>query len=215
MRREALDALFRIYRASNELPELLQVAKQLHENSPHEAPLTCNYARLALLLAPNTEDAQHAAKEAYEAAPTDPACAVTYAFALYGIGRTTEGLEILKKLPNEQLHDSHAAVYVALLLLDNNERDAAREFIDAAQKGTLNVEERKLLDEAVAKLAAPPSVPSQTPAGAPLLDNATLSLPLPARSPTPHVKSSPIPAPSAIEPPGSTPVVHPLLRDGG
>ncbi|MBA2242472.1 MAG: hypothetical protein H0W04_06225, partial [Chthoniobacterales bacterium] len=30
MRREALDALFRIHRAANELPELLQVAKQLH-----------------------------------------------------------------------------------------------------------------------------------------------------------------------------------------
>lgn len=167
LRREALDSLFRIYRASNELPELLQVAKQLHETSPREAPLACNYARLALLIAPNTEDAQRVAKEAYEAAPTDPSCAVTYAFALYGAGRTTEGLEIVKKLPNEQLRDSHIAVYVALLLLDNNEPEAARELIDAARKGPLYVEEKKLLDEALAKLAAPASSPSATPASSP------------------------------------------------
>lgn len=206
LRREALDALFKTYRASNELPELLQVAKQLHESSPQEAALACNYARLALLLAPNTEEAQRLAKEAHEAVPNDLSCAVTYAFALYGTGRTSEGLEILKKMPNEQLHESHAAVYVALLLLDNNQLEEAREFIEAAKKGPLFLEEKKLLGEAVAKLSAPSE---SGPAS--LLDN--LSLPIPSVTPRPI--SSPPPATKKIEPPGSTPVVHPLLRDGG
>ncbi|MDQ6938952.1 MAG: hypothetical protein M3119_02220 [Verrucomicrobiota bacterium] len=207
LRREALDALFKTYRASNELPELLQIAKQLHENSPHEGSLACTYARLALLLAPTTEDGQRVAKEAHEAAPTDVNCAVTYAFALYGTGRTSEGLEILRNLPNEQLHDPHAAVYVALLFLDNYEPEAAREFIEAAQKGPLYLEEKKLLGEAIAKI----SVPASSSGGASLLDN--LSLPIP--SVTPRPASSPLPTTNKIEPPGSTPVVHPLLRDDG
>lgn len=211
MRREALDALFRMHRAENDLPQLLVVAKQLHENSPRETPLTTAYARLALLLAPTTEEAQHAAKEAYDAAPNDPNCAVTYAFALYGTGRTSEGLQILSKIPKEQLLDPHAAVYAALLYLDNNEPETAREFIDAAQKGPLYVEEKKLLDEAVAKISAPPA-PAVTPPTTAPFDSATLALPI--ASPTPPPLASPAASAAAtIEAPGATPVVHPLLRD--
>ncbi|MDQ2659389.1 MAG: tetratricopeptide repeat protein, partial [Verrucomicrobiota bacterium] len=163
MRREALDALTKIARAANDLPELFETSKQLHESSPRETPLTANYARLALLVAPTTEEAQHLAKEAYDETPNDVNCAVTYAFALYSAGRTAEGLEVLKKLPPEDLHDPHAAVYTAVLLLDENQPDAAKEFVEAAQKGGLFVEEKKLLNEAVAKAAAAPS-PTPTPA---------------------------------------------------
>ena len=35
-RREALDALFRIYRANNDLPNLYRTAQRLHESSPNE-----------------------------------------------------------------------------------------------------------------------------------------------------------------------------------
>ncbi|MDQ6911794.1 MAG: hypothetical protein M3128_02850, partial [Verrucomicrobiota bacterium] len=99
------------------------------------------------------------------------------------------------------------AVYVALLFLDNYEPEAAREFIEAAQKGPLYLEEKKLLGEAIAKI----SVPASSSGGASLLDN--LSLPIP--SVTPRPASSPLPTTNKIEPPGSTPVVHPLLRDDG
>ncbi|MDQ6622897.1 MAG: hypothetical protein M3Y86_05365, partial [Verrucomicrobiota bacterium] len=171
MRREALDALSRLARAANDLPELLSVARQLHESSPRETALTANYARLALLLAPNTEEAQRAAKEAYEEAPNDLNAALTYAFSLYALGRSAEGLEVLRKLPNEELREPHAAVYTAVLLLDNNEPQAAQEFVEAAQRGPLYLEEKKLLDEALAKINVP------SPSAAP-------STPLPSPSPT-------------------------------
>jgi thioredoxin-like negative regulator of GroEL len=165
MRREALDALFRIARNANDLPELLEVAKQLHESSPRESLLTSNYARLALLLAPDSEEAQPKAREAYDANPDDANCAVTYAYALYSAGRTPEGLEILKKLLPQQLEDPHAAVYTAVLMLDANQTEAAQEYIDDAQKGPLYLEEKKLLKEAIAKAAAAPSPsPTATPA---------------------------------------------------
>jgi hypothetical protein len=116
-------------------------------------------------------------------------------------------------LPNEQLHDPHAAVYVALLLLDNNEADAAREFVEEAQKGPLFVEEKKLLDEAFAKLAAPSPPRETAPTAASPLDGVTMALPRPAASPKASPVLSPRPGSSAVEPPGATPVVHPLLRD--
>src|SRR4029077_16654664 len=99
----------------------------------------------------NAAEGHRVAKEAYDHAPTEVNCAVTYAFSLYSLGRTAEGLEIIKKLPNDQLHDPHASVYVAVLLLDENQVDAAKEYIETAQRVPIFVEEKKLLDEALTK----------------------------------------------------------------
>ncbi|MEO5721888.1 MAG: hypothetical protein ABIR71_10510 [Chthoniobacterales bacterium] len=162
MRREALDALARIYRDNNDLPRLLQVARQLHESSPREPGLAASYARLALLIAPSTGEAQRKAKESYDAAPNDVNCAVTYAFALYGLGRTAEGLEIMRGLPHDALLDSHAAVYAVVLLLDDERIAEAQEYIVAAGQGPLFPEEKKMLEEAIARSAATPS-PAPTP----------------------------------------------------
>jgi thioredoxin-like negative regulator of GroEL len=168
MRREALDALFRIYRASNDLPNLYRIAQRLHENSPNEPGLAANCARLALLVDQNPAEGHRLAKETYDRAPDDANAAMTYAFSLYTLGRTAEGVEVMKKLPPQAVHDPHAAVYAALLLLDENQAPAAQEYISAAQAGPIFPEEKKLLDEAIAKPksaippATPPS-PSPTP----------------------------------------------------
>ena len=176
-RREALDALYKIYRANNELRKLYEVLQRLHESSPNEPAITADLARLGLNIDQNTQQAQNLAKDAYDRAPDDVNCAVTYAFSLYGLGRTTEGLEIIKKLPPDKLHDSHAAVYVATLLLDENETDAAREYIEAAESGPLYAEERKLLEEAKTKPASASKTPSP-------FEQPTAS-PVPSISPTP------------------------------
>ena len=173
MRREALDALIKIYREKNDLPNLYLVMQRLHESSPNEFSATADYARLGLLIDRNAAEAHRLAKEAYEKAPNDVDCAVTYAFSLYSQGRTGEGIEILKKIKPEQLLDPHAAVFTAVLLLDENQADAAKEYIDAAQKGPIYPEEKRLLEDARAKETATPS-----PA-------ATIS-PTPVLSPTPQ-----------------------------
>jgi uncharacterized protein HemY len=178
MRREALDALARIYRANNDLPNLYRTMQRLHESSPGEPGAAANYARLALLLDQNAAEGHRVAKEAYDRAPTDVNCAVTYAFSLYGLGRTAEGLEIMKKLPADQLHDPHAAVYAAVLLLDENQTDAAREYIETARHGPIFVEEKKLLDEVVAKLAMTTPSPAASP-------NGPGTSPAPTGTPTP------------------------------
>jgi len=162
-RREALDALYRIYRANNDLPNLYRTAQRLHESSPNESGAAANYARLALLVDQNPGEGHRVAKETYERAPDDINAAMTYAFSLYGLGRTAEGIEIMKKLPAEGLHDPHAAVYAAILLLDENQIAAAQEYISAAQAGPIFPEEKKLLDEAIAKSAASSPAPRTSP----------------------------------------------------
>ncbi len=169
-RREALESLLRIYRANNDLRNLYRTAQRLHESSPSEPGLAANYARLALLVDHNTADGHRVAKEAYENASKDPNCAITYAFSLYGLGRTAEGIEIIKTLPPEATHDPHAAVYAAVLFLDENQAEAAQEYVWAAQTGAIFPEEKKLLEEALAKSTAPPSpapIPSGTPTASP------------------------------------------------
>lgn len=167
LRREALDALYTIYRANNDLPNLYQTARRLHESSPNEPRAAANYARLALFVEQNTKEGQRVAREAFELAPNDTNCAVTYAFSLYTSGRTAQGIEILKKLNPEQLHEPHAAIYTAVLLLDDNQPDVAKEYIETSKKGAIFPEEKKLLDEAISKVSNP-LVPTPTPASSPL-----------------------------------------------
>jgi len=167
-RREALDVLYKIYRTNNDLPNLYKTAQRLYESSPSEPDTAANYARLALLLDQNTKEGQRVAREAYDRAPTDVNCAMTYAFSLYGLGRTAEGVEVIKTLPPETLRDPHAAVYVAVILLDENQIEAADEFVGVARDGPIYPEEKRLLDEATAKAATrttPQPAPSPTPAG--------------------------------------------------
>jgi tetratricopeptide (TPR) repeat protein len=180
MRRQALDALARLYRANNETGKLYDVLQRLHETSPNEPPITANLARLGLNIDQNTKQSQDLAKEAYDRAPNEVNCAVTYAFSLYRLGRAAEGLEIIRKLAADQLHDPHAAVYVAVLLLDSNQAETAKEYIDAAEDGEIYIEERKLLEDARNKLAAATPSPSASASPAP-----------PLLSPTPASTSTP------------------------
>ncbi len=184
MRREAFDALRRLYRANNNLEKLYDILQRLHESSPNEAPITADLARLGLNIDQNTKQSYDLAKEAYDRAPNEVNCAVTYAFFLSRLGRSAEGLEIIQKLPTDQLHDPHAAVYVALLLLEANQIDAAKEYIGTTDDAKVYLEEKKLLDEARTKLAtaSATSSPPVSPASAE---------PTPAPTSTPSSTSTP------------------------
>ena len=162
MRREALDALFRIYRANNDLPNLYKIAQRLHENSPNETGIAATCARLALLVDQNPAEGHRLAKETYDHAPDDVNVAMTYAYSLYMLGRTAEGISIMNKLPPKALHEPHAAVYAAVLLLDENQAPAAQEYVVATQAGPIFPEEKKLLEEALAK-ARPTPAPTASP----------------------------------------------------
>jgi hypothetical protein len=170
-RREALDSLFAIYRANNDLPNLYLTAMRLHETSPDEPLIAAEYARLSLLLDRNREEGRRVAKEAFDQSPTEPPCAVAQALFLNSEGRTADGIAILQKLPPEKLHDPRVALYLALLLLNDGKSDAAREFIAEANSGFVFPEEKKLLEEALQKHPLAPS-PSPTPQPSPTVSPA-------------------------------------------
>ena len=173
MRREALDNLRELYRARDETTKLYTLLQRLHESSPNEAPITADLARIGLNLGENTESSHQLAKEAYDRAPTDVSCVVTYAFSLHRLGRNAEGLAIIQSLPPDQLHDPHAAVYVALVLVGGSELEEAKDYIDAAENGKLYPEEKELIEEAKTKLIAasttPVPVDSPSPSATPPL----------------------------------------------
>jgi predicted Zn-dependent protease len=162
-RREALDGLFAIYRANNDLPNLYLTAMRLHETSPDEPLIAAEYARLSLLLDRNRDEGHRVAKEAFDQAPTEPPCAVAQALFLNLDGRTADGIAILQKLPPEKLHDPRLALYLAVLLLNEGKPEAAREFIDEANSGFVFPEENELLEEALQK-HPPPVAPPGSPA---------------------------------------------------
>jgi predicted Zn-dependent protease len=179
LRREALDALRRLYRSDNDTGKLYDLLQRLHETSPNEAPITADLARLGLNLERNIERSHKLAKEAHDRAPNEINCAVTYAFSLHRLGRNAEALAIIQGLPADQLHDPHAAVYTALLLAGASQIDAAKDYVTAADD-EIYPEEKIVLDEARTKIAgasAPPSPavsptptqPSPTPASTPSL----------------------------------------------
>ena len=168
MRREALEALRRLYRAKNETGKLYEVLQRLHESSPNEAPITADLARLGLDLDQNIERSHQLAREAYDRARQEVNCAVTYAFSLSRLGRNPEGLAIIQDLPPDQLHDQHAAVYAALLLAEASQLDGAEEYIESAENGKIYPEEKKLLDKAKTKLAAASAIPSPAISSSPV-----------------------------------------------
>jgi len=166
MRREALEELRRLYRGKNETAKLYEVLRRLHETSPNEAPITADLARLGLNLGQNVEQSNQLAKEAYDRAPNEVNCAVTYAFSLSRLGRNADALAIIQNLPPDQLHDPHAAVYVAVLLTEAGQIEPARDYIAAADDQKIYPEEEKLRSEAKTKLAMASATPS--PAVSPL-----------------------------------------------
>ena len=173
MRREALEMLRRLYRAKNETGKLYDILQRLHEASPNEAPITADLARLGLDLEQNTTRSYQLAKEAYDRAPNEVNCAVTYAFSLSRLGRNPEGLAIIQNLPPDQLRDPHAAVYVALVLAQANQIEAANDYIAVADDDKICPEEEKILNEAKTNIAAASVTPSPVIASTPMESSPT------------------------------------------
>jgi thioredoxin-like negative regulator of GroEL len=177
LRREALDALRRLYRGDNDNGKLYDVLQRLHESSPNEAPITADLARLGLNLERNVERSHDLAKEAHDRAPNEVNCAVTYAFSLYRLGRSAEALAIIQGLPADQIHDPHAAIYGALLLADASQIAAAMDYVAAADD-EIYPEEKIVLDEAKAKITSASAAQSPAVSSVP-----AESSPTPAASP--------------------------------
>jgi lipopolysaccharide biosynthesis regulator YciM len=169
-RREALDALYRIFREKNDLTNLTLTAQRLHEASPDEPALSANLARLMLLREPRSARGVDLARTAYEKAPDDPAVAITYAFALCNDGRASEGLDVVEKIPPEHWRDPHTALYVALLFAANGQFAQANRYVAAAKSEAIYPEEKQLLRRIMTlrrEIASSPNESKSSPSPSP------------------------------------------------
>jgi len=143
-----LQSLQRGYMAKGNTAGLYRVYQALLEHDPQSVVAKNNVAASALLLQRDLHRAASLAREVYDADKTNAIFVSTYAFALHVQGKSAEGLKLMQTLTDAELQRPEIATYYALLLSTAGERDKAKTFFDAAEKGQMLPEERKLLAEA-------------------------------------------------------------------
>lgn len=132
--RSALKALYTIHSADRNTRELYRVARRVLEMEPASPIAKNNVAALAFLLGEDGPDAHRLAAEIYQLTPTQPVIASTYAMSLHQQKRDREAIAILKQLPPAALANPSIAALYGFLLAQNGDAQAARPFLEAADK---------------------------------------------------------------------------------
>ena len=148
----AFTGLQREYSEDGNARGLLNVATRMLEVNPKDFVAQNNVAALSLLLNTNMDRAQTLAREAYVQHPENAGVAATYAYALHLLGRTEEGLKIMRGLDEKLLSIPAFAGYFGILLVDSSTPAEARKYLEIAQKGRLLREESELVAKAAARL---------------------------------------------------------------
>jgi thioredoxin-like negative regulator of GroEL len=141
----ALQSLSRNYQLSGNSRELLNVANRMVEIEPENAYAKNNVAYLSLLLDVDKERAHALCKEVYAANPKNPAFVTTYALGLHMLGKSEEGLKLLRALPPESFDVPAHAFSYGVLLAAVNKRDEASRYLAIAEKSSILFPQEKAL----------------------------------------------------------------------
>ena len=162
--RAALAALQRIYKAKQDTRGLLRVAKRALELNPGDLVAANNCASLGLLLNGDST-ARRLAARLHSEHPANRAFAATHAYALHTAGKTSEALELMEQMKEEELRHPAIAAYYVVMLVENGKLERARSFLPNAQRAALLPEEQQLLSSATRKLVAVESDAAKAIAG--------------------------------------------------
>lgn len=144
--RPALYALWRLYYQRKETGKLLKVAERLYAVDPENPIAKNNVASLSLLLNKNQPLADQWAEENHRAYPASAPFATTLAYSLIRKGKAAEALDLLRKFPETAYSSGGMALYFALVLQANGEKEKALDYFRRAGKsGKLLPEEEVLL----------------------------------------------------------------------
>jgi len=153
-RSQALWLLWQIFLADRNAAGLMCVAAGQHQDEPNDIRYKNNYAFYLLLLNINVERARQLAEECWRQAPLQPNVASTYALALYRFDKSKEGVQVLEKLSDKDLHEPNVAFYYALVLNGAGQTDKARDYLALARKTNRFLpEELELANRLAADLA--------------------------------------------------------------
>jgi tetratricopeptide (TPR) repeat protein len=141
----ALQALSRNYQINGRTRELLDVANRMIEIDPRNTFGKNNAAYLSLLLEVDKERAHVLAKEVYASDPKNPAFVATYAFAMHFLGKTEEGLKLMRLLQAKDREVPANAFCYGVLLAAANHRDEAVKYLNIAETSSILFPQEKAL----------------------------------------------------------------------
>ena len=143
-RRLALRNLWIQYAAIGDTAGLLRVAQNFYKDKPDELTAKNNFAFLSLLLGVNQAAATRLAGEVAVSSPPLPAAVCTYAYSLHLAGKKVESLSVMQRLSEEELKQPGIALYYALVLYANGQKDSASKYASLVVKDRLLPEEKEL-----------------------------------------------------------------------
>ena len=140
---------------------LKEVYRLWREAEPNNPLVEGNWAMLTLLTEPVARPtlAKTTAAKLYAASPANPFFATTHAFAVWQLGRPSEAVQIMEKLPPEERDAPVRAFYHALFLASANRPSEALRSLSLSARANLLPEERRLFIAAYEKTQPKPVRP--------------------------------------------------------
>jgi hypothetical protein len=121
---------------------------QTLEREPTNHLAKSNFATLGMLFDPGDKQLHKFAQEAFEAQGTNAFVASTYALSLHFQKQTIQALQVMDRLPPEQLETPAIAAWYGYLLAESGQRERAQRYLALAEKARLLPEEKRLLAKA-------------------------------------------------------------------
>ncbi len=143
----AFQELQRLSLADKDTRSLNRLYSLMMKDRPRDVIVANNFAATSLLLNINLPQAHDLARRNF-LRTAQPVIASTYAYSLHLQERTRDGLEVLRKLPEQALRQPSIALYYGVLLATANQKDSAEGYLKIAERGELLPEEEALLKAA-------------------------------------------------------------------
>jgi hypothetical protein len=149
--RAALNTLYQYYGQQGDTASLYRVAARLSRAAPDDPEVQNNFAQLSLLLNADMDHARSLARRVYEDHKTDASYASTYAFALFTQQLPDQAVKVMSTLSPDDVKRPEVAAYYGIMLAGSGARDKAQPYLELGKTAKLLPEEKKLLDEAIAR----------------------------------------------------------------
>ena len=146
--RGAVQELSQVLYFSGRTRPFMNLFTQVMQRDPNDLAARNNVALAALLLEANELKPHDLAREAYEKAPTNSACASTYAYSLHVQAKDAQALKVMQNLGPKALEDPSISGYYGLILKATGDSERAKTYLNWAFKSPLLPEERKLFETA-------------------------------------------------------------------
>jgi len=153
--KEAFLTLYQHYSKTGDTQGLYRVLLRLFETDHNNLSVQNNLAQISLLLNANPDEGRRLATDLYQKAPSNPAYATTYAYALYSKGSLKQALNVMESFPPEELERPEIAAYYGVFLARTGAKEKAAQFLKLADKAPLLTEEKALVEAAKKQVQGP------------------------------------------------------------